>query len=128
MLQKDPMDEILEQFTSWNQVQSALDEEADAENEGAVDFKTFPKPQRELDLHGMTGEEAQQSTRHFLKSAHHQNLQTVRIITGKGLHSKQGKSVLRQVAEGFLADLKQQKMILGFKWEKGKGSVLVYLV
>jgi DNA-nicking Smr family endonuclease len=51
----------------------------------------------------------------------------VRIITGKGLHSAQGQSVLRELAEKRLSELRKNNVVLSFKWEKGKGALVVYL-
>ncbi len=51
--------------------------------------------QDELDLHEMKLEAAVQATREFLDASYRHGLRKVRIITGKGLHSKGGEAVLR---------------------------------
>lgn len=55
------------------------------------------KSQAELDLHGVTGNEARLMVQHFLAESVEKRLQKVRIVHGRGLHSKEGQSVLRDV-------------------------------
>ena len=52
-------------------------------------------PQDELDLHEMLLDDAVAATRSFLDSSFSRGLKKVRIITGKGIHSKGGEAVLR---------------------------------
>ena len=51
--------------------------------------------QDELDLHEMLLDDAVAATRAFLDSSYSNGLKKVRIITGKGIHSKGGEAVLR---------------------------------
>ena len=51
--------------------------------------------QDELDLHEMLLDDALAATRSFLDLSWSKGLRKVRIITGKGLHSKKGEAVLR---------------------------------
>ena len=51
--------------------------------------------QDELDLHEMLLDDAVAATRSFLDSSYSKGLRKVRIITGKGIHSKNGEAVLR---------------------------------
>ena len=51
--------------------------------------------QDELDLHEMLLDDALAVTRSFLDSSYAKGLRKVRIITGKGIHSKNGEAVLR---------------------------------
>ena len=51
--------------------------------------------QDELDLHEMLLDDALSATRSFLDSSYAKGLRKVRIITGKGIHSKNGEAVLR---------------------------------
>ena len=51
--------------------------------------------QDELDLHEMLLDDALAATRSFLDSSFIKGLRKVRIITGKGIHSKNGEAVLR---------------------------------
>jgi DNA-nicking Smr family endonuclease len=60
------------------------------------------KPQAELDLHGITGDEARKLVSEFLQDSVSKRLQKVRIVHGRGLHSREGRSVLRDVVEELL--------------------------
>ncbi|MBI5421650.1 Smr/MutS family protein [Candidatus Peregrinibacteria bacterium] len=96
-------------------------------------LKKYPsKPQRDLDLHGKKGEEAGRAVRLFLLEAERQNLRKVRIITGKGLHSEEGQSVLKTVTEAKIKELKDEGRILASEWDgksrTSSGAVIVYLV
>lgn len=53
------------------------------------------EPQAELDLHEYTLEEARRLVREFIDSCYAKGFRKVRIITGKGIHSKGGEAVLR---------------------------------
>ena len=51
--------------------------------------------QDELDLHEMILEDAAVATRQFLDRSFARGLKKVHVITGKGIHSKNGEAVLR---------------------------------
>lgn len=59
------------------------------------------KPAAELDLHGLTRDEAVARTRAFLVHAARQGWAALVIVTGKGLHSAEGP-VLRRAVEQLL--------------------------
>ncbi|MBU0482672.1 MAG: Smr/MutS family protein [Proteobacteria bacterium] len=90
----------------------------------------YPPPQEELDLHGMTSEAAERRVRTFLGGAAIEKIKTVRIITGKGLHSN-GPAVLPDVTEMVLEELKSSGTVFHYQWEKKvkykSGAVIVYL-
>ena len=94
-------------------------------------LKSYPLPQDELDLHGKTGAEAERKTAYFIRTTASLRLRTVRIITGKGLHSD-GPAVLPDVVETKLKELKAENRIFDFAWEKKEkhksGAVIVYLL
>lgn len=89
-----------------------------------------PPPQAELDLHGLKAKEAVAAADFFLQEARRRKLTTVRIITGKGIHS-QGGAVLRDVIEDRLIGWKAQRLILAFLWEQQtklrSGSAIIIL-
>lgn len=58
--------------------------------------------QAELDLHGVTGAEARTLVEEFLRESVGERLLKVRIVHGRGLHSSDGKAVLRDVVENVL--------------------------
>jgi DNA-nicking Smr family endonuclease len=94
-------------------------------------LKRYPPPESTLDLHGFTAIGAQVKARSFISSAHVQGFFTLRIIVGKGLHSEDGP-VLPHVVEDLLKAMKNENIVLSYKWEAAKksklgGAVLVYL-
>lgn len=60
------------------------------------------KVQDELDLHNLLLDEALINTKAFLDSSWHKGYRKVRIITGKGIHSPNGESVLRPAIIGLV--------------------------
>lgn len=59
-------------------------------------------PQSTLDLHGEYRAEGEIEIRNFLQSSLDNGLRKISIITGKGLHSEDGQSVLRGLLEEIL--------------------------
>ncbi len=125
------LDELLNAYSSKADIQNAMKEKAkgelEVEESTGEKIKNYPKPQRELDLHGKTGIEAKRDIEWFLGNARNQKIQPVRIIYGKGLHSPNLKSVLPQIAEQKIVELKKEGLVFSFKKEKTGGSILVYL-
>jgi len=125
------MDDIMEEFASESDVNAALEDKYAGEfiEEESINdlLKDYPQPQREIDLHMKTGDEAIAEIHHFIDSSLLQNIRTVRIITGKGLHSAGQKSVLPALTEQKLSDFRKKGMIVSFKREKNGGSFVVYL-
>lgn len=93
-------------------------------------LKRYPRPQRQLDLHGLTAIQADQRAEAFILTAHKDGLLTLRIIVGKGLHSASG-AVLPDVVEDLLNRLKRDGSVMTCRWDKGvkrkSGSIVVYL-
>ncbi len=91
---------------------------------------SISSPQKELDLHGCNGREAELRIKSFIQACRHERLAMLRIITGKGLHSS-GAPVLPDVAEHKLYELKEKKIITSFYWEKKykstSGALIVLL-
>ena len=81
-----------------------------------------------IDLHGMTGEEASDFLRSFLASSVSRKLRKVRIVHGKGLHSPDGKAVLRDIV---YRELSQSKCVRAYQRtspaDGGGGAVWVIL-
>ena len=57
----------------------------------------------QLDLHGLTGDEAVAETEAFLAEARSRGLRCVRIVHGKGLRSPGGEPVLKRRVRALLA-------------------------
>ncbi|MDY6864131.1 MAG: Smr/MutS family protein [Thermodesulfobacteriota bacterium] len=132
---KENFTKMLKDSLSGKDLQNALHEKQD---DLSLDkpitmterIKDFPPPEDELNLHGYTAKEAEAKTEYFIESAHKMGIKTVRIITGKGLHS-QGKAVLPDVIQDKIVDLKRRKLILTFQWENRyklkSGAIIAYL-
>ncbi len=85
-------------------------------------------PEDELDLHGMTVDEATAKVPFFLQNAIFQGFSTVILITGKGLHSE-GDPVLRSAMERLLNEKKEQVVEWGVAPRRygGEGALVVFL-
>lgn len=84
--------------------------------------------QGELDLHGLTREDARAALSRFLATSLQRGARCVRVIHGKGLGSPGGVSILKQLSRGWLA---QREEILAFcqagPTQGGSGALLVLL-
>lgn len=84
--------------------------------------------QGELDLHGLTREEARAALSRFLAARLQQGQRCLRIVHGKGLGSPGGVGLLKQLSKGWLA---QREEILAFcqarPHDGGEGALLVLL-
>lgn len=129
------MEDVIDQFGSESQIQNAemeviINQESDRKlsQEKRKSVKDYPKVQREIDLHGHTVPEALRAMEWFIEGAIRQRVRTVKIITGRGSHSKNLKAVLPQMTEDYLVKLRRQNVILDFKKEKTGGAFVAYLV
>lgn len=135
-MQNDISDEnwenLIEQYSSEASIEAAKHEKAAGEFiEKAQEspIENYPKkPQRILDLHGHTVDEAKREIRHFLQNAQAKKIRTVQVITGRGWHSPNFKAVLPEITEKLLAELKRENLVKQFKKERSGGSFIVYLL
>ncbi len=108
-----------------------LDEKKARAKKKPQGIKGYPPAQATLDLHGEIAVVAERRTISFVQTSIVEGLKTLRIITGKGLHSPGGKAVLPGVVETQLGLLKYDGVIFDFAWDKKvrakSGAVLVYL-
>jgi DNA-nicking Smr family endonuclease len=85
--------------------------------------------ERQLDLHGLTREEALAALPHFLQSAIAHGEKAVLVITGKGMNSP-GEPVLQQAVAGWLRDA-GKKQVAEFapapREMGGSGAFVVFL-
>jgi hypothetical protein len=79
-----------------------------------------------LDLHGETAESARRRAEPWLRSRQAEGVRTVRLITGRGLHSV-GPPVLRGEIEEMLGALRGT-LVSRFSLEHGRGAFRVELV
>lgn len=84
-----------------------------------------------VDLHGYTREEAGVALRGFLVSCHGRGVRVVRVVTGRGLGSGPGGSVLRAAIVEWINAGDVRPMVLGFcaavPRDGGAGAVYVWL-
>ena len=86
------------------------------------------KPEAELDLHGLTVEEACTKVQFFLQDTLCQGCRTVLVITGKGSHSSDGP-VLRTAMERLLESQRELVLEWGLAPQRygGRGALIVFL-
>jgi DNA-nicking Smr family endonuclease len=86
----------------------------------------------ECDLHGLTAREAEREVLRFVESSQRTGMRWVRIIVGKGLHSKDGKGTLRDHVVGALSQRAAARYVLAFRTAPqrlgGTGALTVRLV
>ena len=92
--------EILQQWEKDHDDSKELARKARVGSESGKEEQSINRIRRmeaqdELDLHEMTLNEAIPATEAFLESCHKKGCRKVRIVTGKGLHSKNGEAVLK---------------------------------
>lgn len=84
--------------------------------------------QDELDLHGLGAVAAEALLRRFLHEAREHDHRCLRLVVGKGLHSKQDEPVLRPLVEGLL---RHRADVLAYAsappTQGGTGALLVLL-
>ncbi|MDA8163964.1 MAG: Smr/MutS family protein [Desulfobacteraceae bacterium] len=126
--------ELLEESLAAPEVRQALQEKRLAPRKRrseAERLREYPAPQAELDLHGLTGPEAATRIERFVQTARGLKLATLRIITGRGLHSE-GPAVLPDVTEHQLMALLERGLLRAYRWEKKgreqSGAAIVYLM
>ena len=93
-------------------------------------LRRYPLPQSQLDLHGYTALKAELRAESFLKNAYGNQVHTVIVIVGKGLHSDEG-AVLPDVVETLLDRLRREGVVLAYAWinerKSRSGAVTVFL-
>jgi len=92
----------------------------------------FLEVDAECDLHGFKAREAEREALRFVESSQRAGLRWVRIIVGKGLHSKGGKGTLRDHIVGALSQRSAARYVLAFRTAPqrlgGTGALTVRLV
>jgi DNA-nicking Smr family endonuclease len=88
------------------------------------------QPGATLDLHGKTSSVALSRLKSFIGSSRRSNIHMVLVVTGKGIHSPDGKSVLRNSVETWLNN-EGRKMISSYKNAPaklgGSGAIVITL-
>jgi DNA-nicking Smr family endonuclease len=103
-----------------------------------LDIKTFQQLKSgslsisaHLDLHGMTSGQAQEALLFFIRESYLQNHRCVLVVTGRGINSPGGQSVLRRETESWLTRDPLKRVVLAFctaqPKDGGAGAVYVLL-
>lgn len=103
-----------------------------------LDIKTFQQLKSgslsiaaHLDLHGMTSDQAQEALLFFIRESYLQNHRCVLIVTGRGINSPGGQSVLRRETESWLTRDPVKRVVLAFctaqPKDGGAGAIYVLL-
>ena len=103
-----------------------------------LDIKTFQQLKSgslsigaHLDLHGMTSGQAQDALLFFIRESYMQNHRCVLVVTGRGINSPGGQSVLRRETESWLTRDPLKRVVLAFctaqPKDGGAGAVYVLL-
>lgn len=71
-------------------------------------------PEAHLDLHGFTTEEAREALTRFIREAYLSGKRCVLLITGRGVNSPGGLSVLREEVKGWLTRDPLKRVVLAF--------------
>lgn len=86
-----------------------------------LDIKTFQQLKAgslsvaaHLDFHGMTSDQAQESLLFFIRESYLQGHRCVLIVTGRGINSPGGQSVLRRETETWLTRDPLKRVVLAF--------------
>ena len=89
-----------------------------------------PEPEATLDLHGQTAEQARRNVQRFVGQAIEQRMKAVVVVTGKGLRSERGVSVLKQAVETWLRHKGKQWVRAYSEAPRalgGRGAYILYL-
>jgi len=131
--EREALTESLSDQVAWDAGMETGEELSHARN--GVGAHTLRKLRRgywvtqdELDLHGLTVDEARSALTEFLNRSVRRGLRCLRIIHGKGLRSKNREPVLKRKVAGWLI---QREEILAFcqapRADGGSGAVVVLL-
>jgi DNA-nicking Smr family endonuclease len=90
-----------------------------------------PRPQDEIDLHGLSAAQARTELRSGMSDAVARGLRCLRIIHGRGRSSKGGTAVLKRELPGWLAEAGVGEHVVAFApappRDGGAGATLVLL-
>lgn len=92
----------------------------DIEETGSGKKKIPKEPEDEIDLHGRrNAEDAMNDLDEFIIHATEQNYRKIRIISGKGIHSKDGKAKLPTRVKQYLDELQSFRIIQSYENKNG---------
>ena len=129
---KRSISDDLEQWLDRNPPQSEAkrDEKSLHPNMAAAERRRrlrAQKPQRQLDLHGLTASEAEEKVERFLRDSRRDGLNKVLIIHGRGKHSKSQPVLPRAVRKAIQASAHAGEYGAADKDYGGRGAIWVIL-
>ena len=87
-----------------------------------------PEPEYEIDLHGLTRTQAIQRVRERLSYYRSGNVKLVRIVTGRGSRSPDGKALLFPVVKQWLRERGRKDLgVKDVQEDRDGGALLVWL-
>ncbi len=123
---------VYSKWTESHDEKTEIENRSESENISSKQTVTIKELRRmkvrdELDLHNFTLDEALRQLRSFLDESIASGFRKVRIVTGKGLHSPDGVSVLRPaVISALKSDKRIREIDLNPKpQDGGTGAVIV---
>ncbi len=87
--------------------------------------------QAHLDLHGLGPAEARGALERFVKASQHKGHFCVRIVHGRGVHSREEPAILKRQVARWLASRKMSRSVVAFasaRWRDGGGGALYVLL
>jgi DNA-nicking Smr family endonuclease len=84
--------------------------------------------QDQVDLHGLTGDEAAAAAAQFLTDCQRRGVRCVRIVHGKGLRSRSGVPVLKRRIRGLLTRRDEVLAFVEPRAAQGGGGAVVVLI
>jgi DNA-nicking Smr family endonuclease len=102
-----------------------------------LDIKTFQQLKAgslsvaaRLDLHGMTSAQARENLLFFIRESYLQGHRCVLVVTGRGINSPGGQSVLRRETETWLTHEPLKRVVLAFCTAQAKdgGAGAIYVL
>ena len=85
---------------------------------------TLKVSQKILDLHGLTVQEAFETSQKFIGKARHAGLKEITIITGRGTT---GKALIKNEFEGWLENPKISPHVRTYAWQNRGGAIKISL-
>jgi len=87
-------------------------------------YENLSTPQAQIDLHLTTTEEAIRMIEEFIHKCVREKLERVLIITGKGIHSKNGKPILKPAIEKQLRNMEDVQSVSSARRDRGGDGAL----
>lgn len=114
---KSEFEKLLEEYSDIDFAIHKREKSASAQEQADMFQMPAGHPDHELDLHGMTKDEAIKKVEILVKEMRVRKIAKLRIITGKGKHSE-SEPIIPDAVNDLLLSLKRNSFIRHIKWEK----------